>query len=102
MSQTITIDEQTWTFPDEAQINEANQVALKYYQPGQPYVQNTPSGQEYIGIMKANICMIWAKPGDVENILSRNCACCPGANKKPCFLYANQTDVRRWTNGGGR
>lgn len=81
-------------------LNQQGQTALKYHQPGQPYLQNTPSGQEYIGVTKANICMIWANAEDVDHILAKRGGCCGG--KKRLFAYANEDDVRRWTNGGGR
>lgn len=81
------------------QVNEQGEVALKHYQPAQVLVQNTPSGKEYVFTTRANICLAWIQEGDVQSILSRTGGCCGGRRK--LFDYANESDVRRWTNGGG-
>lgn len=83
--------------------NDAGQVALKYYQPAQVLAQQTPTGAGYAFAVRANIAMSWVHPDDVENLLARRVGCnCGGSRKKQAFSYANESDVRRWTNGGGR
>lgn len=86
--------------PETAQTNDQGWVGIKYYQPGQPYIRNTPSGQEYIGITKANICFFWCNPLDLEYMFNKRGGCC--GKRKQLFHYANESDVRRWTNNGGR
>lgn len=84
----------------DAQTNESGDIALKYYQPGQVLLQNNPSKREYAAITQANICMVWVDPLDVDHILAKRGGCCGG--KKQLFTYANESDVRRWTNRGGQ
>lgn len=78
------------------------QVALKYYQPSQVLVQNTPSGKQYVFVVQANISMAYVDADDVDNLLSRKAGCNCGGNKKQAFYRANEDDVRRWENKGGR
>lgn len=88
----------------EVQTNDAGQIALKYYQPSQVIAQNLPSGKDgYVFIPRANISLAWIDPQDVANLLDRRGGCnCGGSQKQRAFEYANESDVRRWTNGGGR
>lgn len=84
--------------------NEANEVALKYYQPTQRVLvpaNTTPTQTDYVFVCKANITLAWVKLDDVNNLLARRKNCC-GGHRKQTFFYANEDDVRRWTNGGGR
>lgn len=83
------------------QKNEAGQIALKYYQPAQVLVQQTPSGSDYVFVPKASISMAWINQEDVEEVLARYKKCC-GGHRKKSFMEANEQDVRIWTNGGGR
>lgn len=78
-------------------------VALKYYQPAQVLVQGTPTGKEYVFVPRANIAMAYVDPGDVDNLLGRKKVCggC-GGTVKQLFFRANESDIRRWNNGGGR
>jgi len=84
--------------------NSEGLVALKYHQPIQKFVSDVPSKTSgYVFQVKANIAMAWVQEIDVPNILSRTktSGCC-GAKKAPAFSYANENDVRQWTNNGGR
>lgn len=79
--------------------NEAGQVALKRY-------RNTPKivkvgNMQYLFSVRANICMAWVESEHIGSILAMKRVCC-GGNRKPDFTYANESDVRRWENGGGR
>ena len=80
--------------------NAAGEVALKYYQPGQVLLQSNPSGREYVATTRANICMAWVDPTDIDHILRKRGGCCN--KQRQLFDYANESDVRRWTNGGGQ
>lgn len=82
--------------------NDAGQVALKYYQPAQVLAQNTPTGAGYAFAVRASISMSWVSPDDVGNLLARRAGCNCGGKKRQAFFYANEDDVRRWQNGGGR
>jgi len=79
--------------------NEQGWVALKRYQTINKLV--TVGDVEYLFMTRANICMAWVRPEHVGQVLSKKRICC-GGNKRPMFLYANESDARRWTNGGGR
>lgn len=85
----------------EAQINPDNgEVAVKYRQPGRVLITGCPSKKEYVAITQANICLAWVDPIDVDFILAKRDGCC--GKKQKSFLLANEADVRRWTNKGGR
>lgn len=82
--------------------NEAGEVALKYHNQAQVLSPpDTPSGKRYVFVVKANISMAWVDAQDVDHLLKITKQCC-GNNRKQQFFLANENDVRRWTNGGGR
>lgn len=86
--------------PPEAQVNEQGYIAVRYRQEGQVLLQGMPSGAEYVAATRANICMAWIKPIDLQAVLAKRDHCC-GGKPKQAFHLANEADVRRWTNGGG-
>lgn len=51
--------------------------------------------------MQANISMAWIPTEDVPCALALKGGCC-GEKKKGVVTFANEADVRRWTNRGGR
>jgi len=79
--------------------NDDGMVALKRYQKINKIVQ--VGGEQYLFQTRANICMAWVHQENVGAVLAMKKVCC-GGNKKPMFTYANESDVRRWSNGGGR
>lgn len=81
------------------ETNAAGEVALRYYQTI-PHTISV-SGQQYAFVVRANICLAWIKPEHVAKVLSTTKRCC-GNSVKTVYHYANESDVRRWTNGGGR
>ena len=82
--------------------NDAGEVALKIWPPVQKIAQQVPSGKGYVFIIRADIAMSWVDPQDLENLLARMCSCnCGNSSSRKCFMYANESDIRRWTNGGG-
>lgn len=83
------------------QTNQDGWIALRYYQSTQVLVQKTPSRHDYVFVPQANISLAWIRPEDVDNILARKKGCC-GGHKRNSYLYANENDVRQWTNKGGR
>ena len=91
-----------YTFPPDAQLNDAGEVALKVWPPQQLMAQQTPSGKDYVFMIRADIALSWVDPQDVANLLERrvDCGCANGSTRR-AFVYANEADVRRWTNGGG-
>ena len=81
--------------------NEAGQVALKYYLSNPRLVEFSDAAYYFQPI--ANISLAWVHAKHVLKILAlTNSGRCCGANKKPIFFYANESDVRRWSRGGGR
>lgn len=81
--------------------NDVGQIALKYLSPVPKFI-SANGGGEYIFSVRANISLAWIEPKDVNNILGIKSGCNCGSGKKRVFVYANEDDVRRWTNGGGR
>lgn len=79
--------------------NDDGWIALKRFQTINKLV--TVGDTQYLFATRANICMAWIMPEHVDAILAIRRVCCSGS-KKPMFTYANENDVRRWTNGGGR
>ncbi len=79
-------------------IEQDGKVAIDYYQTI-PHVIRV-NGTDYAFVVKANICMAWVDKDNVEAILRVTKSCC-GGHKNIVYRYANENDVRRWTNGGG-
>jgi hypothetical protein len=79
--------------------NDEGWVALKRFQTINKVVE--VGGESYLFFTKANICLAWVRPEHVEAVLNIKRECC-GGSRKPMFRYANESDVRRWTAGGGR
>lgn len=98
-----TLDEALTTkIPDVASpIADLNgNIALVYYQ--QLGRVLTKCGQaEYVFITHANICLTWAHPDHVPCVLAKKGGCC-GQKRPGIFRYANASNVRQWTNRGGR
>ena len=83
--------------------NSAGQIALKYKRQQKAVVECGPANDRrtYIFSMRANISMAWVEPSDVACCLAVVGGCC-GVRRPGVVVYASDTDVRRWTNGGGR
>lgn len=58
------------------------------------------NGRQYVFITRANISMAWVNPEDVATVLKIRGGCC--GRQSLMFTYANVSDARRWTIGGGR
>ena len=84
-------------------LNEEGKVALKYKRQQRIGVKcgGTGETQTYIFSMRANISMAWVPPEDVNCARATRGGCC-GEKKVGIIVLANEDDVRRWTNGGGR
>lgn len=74
-------------------------VAMKYRR--QQRIVVKCSGRNHIFNMRANISMCFIPPEDVNCCLAVRGGCC-GQKKKGVIVFANEDDVRRWLNGGGR
>jgi len=83
--------------------NDAGQIALRYIRQQKAVVNCGPQKTQrtYIFSMRANISMAWVEAEDVPCCLAVRGGCC-GQTKPGVIRYASETDVRRWTNGGGR
>lgn len=92
----------TYILPEEAIVNpdDKNLVALKHKKQGRIMV--VCSGRNHVFHMRANICMTWVPLEDVQCCLDKKSSCCGGRRKKGAIRFANEGDVRQWTNNGGR
>jgi len=81
------------------QVNEQGQVAIKFYQTLPRVVR--VGGVDYAFVVRANICLAWINSEHVGIILAMKHKCC-GDSYNQAYFYANESDVRRWTNNGGR
>lgn len=79
--------------------DENGNIAIKYYQTVPKEV--TVGSVLYQFEIRANINMAWVRPEHVEAILAITKQCC-GGTRHNVFRYANENDVRQWTNRGGR
>lgn len=89
--------------PDTAIRNEAGQVAMKYRRlvPQRVKCGGWPNAVIYAFTIRANIPMTWVNEEHVPCMLGVTYGCC-GTRKPGGVLFCNESDVRRWTNGGGR
>lgn len=79
-------------------IEQDGKIAIAYYQTI-PHVIKV-NGINYAFTVKANICMAWVDQENSDAVLRVVKDCC-GGRKNTVYRYANESDVRRWTNGGG-
>ena len=79
--------------------NDDGMIAVKGYQSRPRKVR--VGDDIYIFTVRARISMCWVRPEHLERVLSEKKTCC-GGNRRRLFLIANESDVRRWTQGGGR
>lgn len=89
--------------PETAILNEAGQVAMKYKRlvPLRVRCGGWPNYMTYIFTIRANIPMTWVDEEHVPCMQQVKYGCC-GAKKPGGVIFANESDVRRWTNKGGR
>jgi len=73
---------------------------LKYYKQQQVLTRGTPTRNDYVFVVKANLSIAAVRPEDANNILARmirNRECCPGGRKNgPAYTYATQDEVNKW------
>jgi len=91
------------TLPEDAIVNDDGNVALKYRRQQRVSIQCNGTGEKMTHIfnIRANISMAWIPPEDMGCALATKGGCC-GVKKPGIIVLANENDVRRWTNGGGR
>ena len=85
---------------DDRQINDQGWVAIKHTRLVPIQVKGA-NDRHYIFSIRANIPLAWIHPDDVDRILAARGGCC-GNKTKLVFFLANESDVRRWENNGGR
>jgi hypothetical protein len=82
--------------------NEQGLVAVKYV----TTIPHTVKMGErmYYFVVRARINLCWVYPEDTEAIfkLKRRDCHCGNPSTRPEYFPANEMDVRRWTNNGGR
>lgn len=93
-------------FPETVQLDGGGNVALKYLRLQRIMADCGESGiygerRHYVFSVRANISLSWVEPRDVACCLAKKGGCC-GQKKAGIITYANEADVRRWKNGGGR
>lgn len=79
---------------------DGTKVAVSHYITTNPTV-TMGDGTTYKFITQANICLAWVDPKHVPDLFTRRRKCCGGGGG-PIFRYTNETELRRWTNKGGR
>jgi len=79
-------------------ITQDGKVAVAYYQTIPHAIK--VNEYTYAFVVRANICMAWVSENDVDAVLRITKTCC-GGHRKVVYRFANENDVRRWTNGGG-
>lgn len=84
-------------------VNDAGMVAMRYNRKQRALVTCGPKDdrRQYVFSMRANICMAWIAEEDVPCVQAVRGGCC-GRKVPGVITFANESDVRRWTNGGGR
>ena len=82
--------------------NEAGEVAMRYLREQRVLVTCGPtkSQRQYVFHMRANISMSWVQEQDAACCLGVRGGCC-GQERPGVIVFAIESDVRRWTNGGG-
>lgn len=88
--------------PETAITNEAGQVAMKYMRkiPQRVKCGGHPNYKTYIFTIRANIAMTWVDEEHLPCMSKVTYGCC-GGKKAGGVIFCNESDVRRWTNGGG-
>ena len=89
--------------PPEAITNAEGMVAMKYRRlvPITVRCGGHPNYAYYVFVIRANIPMTWVNPEHVPCMSNVKYGCC-GVKKPGGVIFANENDVRQWTNGGGR
>lgn len=91
--------------PETAIRNEAGQVAMKYKRQVPITVRcgNRNDGfKDYVFSIRANIPFTWVDEAHLPCMSNVKYGCCGGKRKRGGVIFANESDVRRWTAGGGR
>lgn len=94
---------QKYALPAHAQVSQEGLLAMKYKRQQRALVTCKSRGEthQYVFAVRANISMAWVRPEDVPCCQAKTGGCC-GQKKPGIIAFANEADVRRWTNGGGR
>ena len=74
-------------------------IAFRWYQPGN---YSVPTGDPKRPLMFhtwANISLCWVQPDLEQKAIAHTAGCC--GRRQRAAHYANESDVRRWTNRGG-
>ncbi len=87
-------------FPETAVFNEEGQIALRYKKQ-KPALVGCNGNQYYFSVM-ASISISYVDAEDADCLLGLKEGCSCGSGKKNNIIYADETHVRRWENGGGR
>lgn len=90
--------------PAGAILNADGWVAMKVMNRVQVLVTcQRPNGEKvrYVLTSWANVCMAWVNPIDVPCLKAVRGGCC-GRRRRGIIMLANASDVRQWTNRGGR
>lgn len=89
--------------PDTAIVNEQGMIAMKYRKlfPMRVRCGGHPNYVTYIFTIHANIPLAWIAPEHLPCMSNVKYGCC-GQKKRNGVIFANENDVRQWTNQGGR
>ena len=79
--------------------NASGNIAFRWFQPGGYNINTGDPADPLMFRTEANISLCWVKPKWEALALRHKAGCCNA--KRQAAHYANQDDVRRWTNRGG-
>jgi hypothetical protein len=77
-------------------------VAMRFLKDQRVLVECGPRKDvhQYVFTMRGNVSMSWVAEADAQCCLNVRGGCC-GNNQPGIIVFAIETDIRRWTNGGG-
>lgn len=88
-----------YNLPPNAILDPGGTYVYMKYKAGNHRVEFKCGEMTYLNTLKNNINMILVQPEHVPCAMGMRGGCC--GNKKPgVIIFANPSDVRRWTQGG--
>lgn len=87
--------------PAEPILNDQGLAAMKCIRQQNVRIEH-PDKTAYHFNAKANVWLDWVKPEHIQWVKDQKHKCCGRPRSIQVFFLANASDVRIWTNNGGR